>query len=470
MAKPVTKRDLIWGYSASALNIGAGLILLPIVLRYLPPEDVGLWFVFITLASLAQLLEMGFQPTLARNVAYVTAGAPALHKVGLGDASSTNGEIDQALLDTLVASARRIYQGVAVLAALLLLFGGTFYVSTLLTPDQNRTTSLIAWVIFASGYIVTFYYGYINGLLQGRGDVTQANKVIVITRSTLILLGGSSVVVGYGMLGLGFAAMLSAIVGRAVAYRYLYYSYKESNLKKTSEQINVQKEIIKTLWHNASRLGAVQVGAFLIQRGNILIASSMLGLVTAASYGMTVTILMTLSGIASVISQLQVPHMSALQAKGDKRSLSSIYGGILVLSWGAFILGMIVLLAFGSDLLVWIGSETRLLPEPLLLVLGVVLLLEMNHSLAATYLTTTNHIPFLRAALVSGICISTLSLISVQSLGALGLVLSQGIVQLAYNNWKWPRMARTDLGIGWRKLLTLGIRTVLGKLTVPSMN
>jgi len=35
MAKPVTKLDLLWGYTATALNNGAGLILLPVILRYL---------------------------------------------------------------------------------------------------------------------------------------------------------------------------------------------------------------------------------------------------------------------------------------------------------------------------------------------------------------------------------------------------------------------------------------------------
>src|SRR6266567_8101153 len=71
----ISRRDIYWGYAAQLLNVGAGLILLPVVVRYFSPEDVGLWFVFITLAGLAQLLEFGFQPTLARNTAYVYAGA-----------------------------------------------------------------------------------------------------------------------------------------------------------------------------------------------------------------------------------------------------------------------------------------------------------------------------------------------------------------------------------------------------------
>ena len=458
MGRSVTRRDLFWGYAASALNVGAGLILLPIVLRHLSPDDVGLWFVFLTLASLAQLLEMGFQPTLARNVAYIYAGATSLVKVGLPDAARGSAGLDQALLDALVASARRIYQAVAALAALVLLGPGTFYIRSLLTPHQDHTRDLIGWVVFASGFIINFYYGYVNGLLQGRGDVTQANKVIVVTRAVMILLGGAAVAAGYGMLGLGAASALSAISGRGLAYRYFHASHP---VRGGKGQGAARLDLIRTLWYNASRLGLVQLGAFLIQRGSILVASSFLGLAVAGQYGMTVTVLMTLSGVASVICQVQVPHMSALQAKADKAGLSAVFGEIVLLAWTVYLLGFVVLATMGGDMLGWIGSRTRLIPQGPLIALGLVILLEMNHALAATYVTTANKVPFLRAALISGVCTLLLSLAVVRDFGITGLIVAQGGVQLAYNNWKWPRMARRDLGASWSGLIRAGLRRAL---------
>jgi len=460
VAKPVTQRDVLWGYAASALNIGAGLILLPVILRYLPSEDVGLWFVFITLASLAQLLEMGFQPTLARNAAYVYAGAQILIKVGLPSEESCAGQINKELLDTLVAAARRIYQAVAIMAALVLLLAGTYYISTLLTPNQDHTSSLLAWVAFASGYIVNFYYGYINGLLQGRGDVSQANKVVVITRSLLIILGGVAVALGYGMIGLGVASMLTAIVGRFAAHRFFYANYIPSNELIGRELSGSQQALIKVLWHNASRLGAVQLGAFLIQRGNILIASSFLGLAAAASYGMTITVLMALSGIAMVICSIQVPHMSALQAKNDRESLASVYGQIILLSWSVFTVGQLILIVLGDSLLDFIGSKTELLPMWPLALLGFIFLLEMNHSIAATYLTTMNRIPFVYASLISGLGIIALALLSIKQFGVLGLIAAQGLVQLAYNNWRWPSEAIFHLEKPLQSILNLGLRRI----------
>lgn len=459
MAKPVTRRDVLWGYAASALNIGAGLILLPVVLRYLHSEDVGLWFVFTTLASLAQLLDMGFQPTLARNAAYVYAGAQTLYKVGLPNEPASAGQINKALLDNLVTAARRIYQAVAMVAALVLLLPGTYYISTLLTPNQDHTSSMLAWVAFASGYIVNFYYGYINGILQGRGDVSQANMVVVITRSLLIFLGGGAVALGYGMIGLGVASMLAAIAGRMVAYRFFYANYILSEASRGKKIFQSQKEVIKVLWHNAKRLGAVQIGAFLILRGNILIASSFLGLAAAASYSMTMTILMTLSAVAMVICQIQIPYMSALQSKGDRKRLISVFGEVLLVSWVFFLTGLAVILVFGNDLIALIGSDTNLLSNKPMLILGLVFLLEMNHSIAATYLTTTNRVPFVSAALFSGIGIQILALVTISSWGVIALIGAQGIVQLAYNNWKWPIEANRHLQSSFIELLQAAMRS-----------
>jgi O-antigen/teichoic acid export membrane protein len=455
MATPATRRDIIWGYVAQALNIGAGLILLPVILHFLPPEDVGLWFVFVTLGSLAQLLEFGFQPTMARNTAYVYAGAQVLVRKGLSS-SPENPCLNLQLLSDLVHTARGIYRIVSLLAFVALIGGGTFYISQLLVPTQDPWLYLSAWITFAFGYVATFYYGYFNGLLQGRGDITSANKVIVITRGTFILLGAVLVVLGYGLIGLGIASLISAIIGRWASRRYYFTVFRPEARQAHYLKVTGGKRLLSTLWHNSWRLGMVHLGAFLIQRASILIASSFLGLAAAASYGMTITVLMALMSIATVLANVQLPHMNALQLAGDRQALRAIFGEILIVAWIAFLSGLGFLLLYGDDLLILISSRTPLLPVPELMVLGVIMLLELNHSVAASYITTTNEVPFLKAALFSGLIIVLLSLALVSSCGVWGLILAQGVVQLAYNNWKWPKDAIAHLGGNFSGVLWTG--------------
>ena len=92
-------------------------------------------------------------------------------------------------------------------------------------------------------------------------------------------------------------------------------------------------------------------------------------------------------------------------------------------------------------------GDFDILPFDLLLVLLVSVLLEMNHSNAATYLTTKNEVPFLSSSLISGVVIVVASIISVVvlELGLLGVLLSYFLTQLSFNNWYWPYVAFKDL-------------------------
>jgi O-antigen/teichoic acid export membrane protein len=446
LKKSISKNELVWGYSASILNVGAGIVLLPIILRYLQVEDVGLWFVFLTLASLVQLLEMGYQQTITRNVAYVYAGAQDLNKEGLPEEKNHLGKINVELLTSLTIAARLIYRIIALLASIILLICGTYYIETLITPNQNKGNIINAWILYSLGHTLTFYFGYIIGFLNGRGAVTQCNKITIITRGSLILLSVIAVVNEHGLLGLGWASLMSAILGRLVAYYYFKSSYKFLNTDLIIEKDNISKKIIKVLWHNASRLGGVQVGAFLVIRGNILIASSTLGLAAAASFAMTITLLMTLIGIATAICQLQLPRLSAMQFDKNPKNIAIIYGQILIYSYSVYIFGLIILIAFGGILLESIGSTTQVLEPIHLILLGIIFFLEMNHGIAATYLTTLNKIQFLKPAIISGLMILIFASLSVFYFGIIALILSQGIVQLFYNNWKWPLEASKNIG------------------------
>ena len=457
------KGDYLWALAAQALNVGAGLLLLPVILRYLDSGEVGLWFVFLALGSLAQLLELGFQPTLVRSTAYVYAGARSLSASGLPPSAESNAGVSMELLASVVSAAKTIYVRVAALASFVMLGAGTAYVYSLIAGGKHAAAILAAWIAFSLGCIATFYFGYFTALLQGRGDVTRANQVTIAARGVFLVLGVVGLTLGFELLGLGLASLVAGVVSRLIAYSFVYDDVRMKVVRATKVAPESRDAVIRALWPNARRMGAVQVGAFLMQRGNILIASSALGLAAAASYGMTVTVLSALLSLAMVMCQMRMPSLSAMQMSGVKRETAALYGRIVIETWSIFLVGLVVVLLFGDLGLATISSRTSLLPDVQLAMLGVVLLLELNHSVAASYLTTINKVPFVVAAVVSGVAVSLISLLLVHPLGVAGLILAQGAVQLAYNNWKWPREALRHLQVGPLDVLRLGGRELLGK-------
>lgn len=452
-------RDLHWGFLAQGLSVAAGLLLLPMVLHYLPTKEVGLWFVFVSLAGLAQLLELGFQPTIARNVAYVYAGAQKLTAEGY-EVNPDNSSLNIELFQQLFAASKKIYFHVSLAALAVLVIIGSAYISTIISPDMSLFHIIMAWLAFALGYVINFYYGYFNGFLQGRGDVTAANKVIVASRVAMIILGCLFLAGGLGLIGLGIASLLSSVISRLLAGRFFWHEEITRSAELSKVRVSGQNPLMAIIWPNANKLGWVYLGAFLITRANVLIATSFLGLVEVASYGLTFQVLATFAGLATVVLNLKMPRINSHQMNGAHSEIMKDFGLSLVAALLVFGVCVLVLLVFGSEMLAMVGSKTHLLEMNLLVLLSLVMFLEVNHSVCASYLTTFNEVPFVKAALWSGVGIVILSMlaVSVFHLGILGMILAQGVVQLAYNNWKWPREAANKMGCTFFSIISVGFK------------
>ncbi|EKP0297377.1 oligosaccharide flippase family protein [Aeromonas veronii] len=450
----VNRIDILWGYSAQLLNIGVGILLLPILVVTLNSEELGLWYVFMAMVSLAQLLEFGFQPTIARQAAYIYNGATEIKRSGLP--ATVSGELNIDLLVNLIHSSKYIYRWIAILVAVLLWGMGSLYIYTL-NYAGDLTTAYMSWFLFASASVITFYFGYFNALLQGRGDITLVNKVVVASRVSYVLLAIVLLLLKFSLLAIAIASLISCIINRMLISR-AFYNEKNRDLKKSKPTANLNK----VLWANTWRLGLVQFGAFLIQRGNMFIAATYLGLTIAASYGLTMQLSMIIMTLANQLMALQLPKMNSLQAAGKINELKNLYSSSVLVAFILLISGFTGLTLLGEPILALIGSETKLINSQLLALLGVVLLLETHHSISATYLTTTNQVPFLKAALVSGVGVTILSyaLVYWGDLGVTGLIIGQGVVQLFFNNWYWPKVAMQHLNITPLELASRGYKSI----------
>jgi O-antigen/teichoic acid export membrane protein len=440
MLKHANRNDIIWGYAAQLLNVGAGVLLLPFCLRFLNSGELGLWYVFIALAGLAQLLEFGFQPTIARQTAYVYSGAQALTSVGLP--RNEAGALRLPLLADLVAAARNVYRLVAFGAAGVLYFLGTFYLYSLLDRSVDATAVLLSWIVYATGALTNFYYGYFNGLLQGRGEQTAANKMVAISRGCMVVLSLPLLACGAGLAGLAAASLASAVVSRVLIKR-TFFCPARSETAYLRQNKGDPKALTLMLWKSAWRMGVVQLGAFMILRANLFIATSYLGLRAAASYGLSLQLLGLLASMSTLLFTLQMPKMNALQTQAKSDELKTLFASALIASWVIYIVGASVLLSAAGPMLGILKSNTSLLPAPWLAVLVLIMFLEMNHALSAMYITTINQVPFAAAAVLSGVAIIGLgaTLLHYTDLGIGALIIAQGLVQLAYNNWKWPFIA-----------------------------
>lgn len=446
------KKDVFWAYLSQFLQYGAALLVLPLLLKKLTSSELGVWYVFMTISTLVTMLDMGFTPTLARNVSYVFSGAKRLLKDGL-EASDVLGTVDYGLLKIVIKTARYFFILIAIGATILLATLGSWYILYVTNGQVDRQTILVSWVVFVIATIINLYYKYYTPLLQGRGMYAAFYKSSALANISFVVVAALLLKLNFGLVSISIGFLVSALVGRWLSWYYFYDKRFCANLECASLAPFNSVEIFQILWHNAWRLGVGVIGAFLILRASILLSSAYLGLATTAAYALTLQIYSVLQNMSTVVFGIQQPKLVQYRVLNQFVKFRNLIQIGFSCSLGLFLIGAITFIFLGSFLIQWIGGGTELLSFHLLVWIGFMALLELNHSLAAGVIVTGNKVPFVKSALLSGVAIVLSSWLGLRfaGLGIEWLIASQFFVQLAYNNWKWPWLVCKELYIDKNK-------------------
>lgn len=436
----ISSSDIKWSYFGFFLNIANGLIILPFLLKYLTSVEIGLWYTFMSISALINLLDFGFSPTLARNVSYAWGGSQELKKVGTGDDVIYN-EPNYVLLNSVFNVTKKIYLIISLISLFILFTVGTLYILSI-TKEVSGSNHLIAWGIFCLGIFFNLFYSYWTPLLRGIGAIKHGQFASIIARTLQIVLTIIGLLLSFNLIAVAFAFLVSGFVLRLISKIYFYKNInleKWNSLKKDVNQL-MFKKTFSIIWHNAWRLGLVSFGTFLITQSNTLLCSSYLGLETTASYGITLQLFSIIAALSSTLYLIYLPELNIAFLHKKNKRIKDIISFCISVNWIIYISGALFVIFFGEKLLEIVQSPVSLLPTGLLVFMAVFLFLENNHSMFGAFITSENKVPFMKAALFSGlaIIITSFILVSKTNLGIFGLLLSQAIIQLLYNNWKWP--------------------------------
>lgn len=460
----INKGDVIWSYLGYIYKIAINLIMLPLTASFLSPKDLGLWFTFVSLGAFASLLDFGFLPTITRNITYSWSGAADIQKEGYVDTGTKEVNID--LFNALLFTSKRLYLVISLCAFGLLSTVGTIYILRI-TSEENNTNYIIAWLIYCLAIFLNIYYEYWNAFLRGTGLIKESQKAQIISISIQFVLTCIGLALNFDLIAIAVSYLMCGVVLRQLS-KYFFYRKHYSLLKITSIKVDHYfKEIFQKIWHNAWRSGLTTLGSFIITQGTTLICSASLGLETTASYGLVLYLFSVISTIASIPYSTYTPSLNEARLNNDNKKLTNLVSFSVCFGWICFISCWVGLLLFGDKLLIMIHSKTPLMSFEILTFMGLFLFLEFNHSLFCNIITTSNRIPFVKASLLSGfsILVISISLLNTTDIGIWAIVLSQGIVQLSYNNWKWPLEVFRELNINVKTILMNTFEFIKKKVT-----
>ena len=447
LVQRVSRSAVSWSLLAAALRFGSALLLLPLILWRIPPDELGLWYVFVSLGSLAALLDLGFAHTVTRSAGYLWAGSRLLLPFGIAEppietdptAGAIHRQPNLPMLSNLVASLRVYYLSVGALVLLLLITAGGVWIWHKSEGLANAQSIRLAFLAYAIGVSLGLANSVWPSLLAGINAVKEAQQITAACLLAYFCLAVAGLLAGFGVWALVSATIVAAfaerLLGQAVFYRLVPLRSGKFDLS-----------MLRTLWPNAWRTAAVGLGAFMVFQANTLICSAFLDLRTTASYGLSLQAVSLLVGLSDIWVRVRLPAINHLRAQGMVERIPAIFRPRIILALLTFGVGAAVLLLLGRPLLELLNARTQLLPAALLATLLLIQLLEMHHSLYGELVYSENVNPFVKPALISGLAIIILSVLLTPRFGVWGMLFASGCVQLCYNNW-WP-VRRAIRGLG----------------------
>lgn len=460
----LSKKDIVWGYFAQFFSIASGIITLPLILQMLTAEEIGMNYLMLTVGSLVTLFDFGFAHQFGRNITYVFSGAQELKKEGI-ETTISNQNINYRLLATMIYTAKFVYKRLALIVLFFMLTFGSLYIYKVTDGFKNVENSFIIWIVYSVSTFFNVYYSYYTSLLTGKGMIMESKKAMVYSRLVYIFLTFIFLYSGLGLLGVAMANLIAPFVSRYISYNYFFAIELKDKISVYNITNKEKFDLFTIIWFNAKKLGLVFVGSYAINKLSMFLAGLYLSLSDIASYGLMIQLIGLIVAISGTLFGIYQPRFSALRVADNKVSLIKEFAFSMNIFYILFILGSAFIIIFGTWILSIIGSNTTLPMLSILVIYSIIILLECNHSNFATFIITKNNIPFVESSLIAGACIAIgcFYSLSYTASGILGLVLVQGICQLAYANWKWPYVVCREFNISFSRFIFLGMNESINK-------
>jgi O-antigen/teichoic acid export membrane protein len=366
----------------------------------------------------------------------------------------------------MIQTARLFYRVLALLVLLVMLTFGTMYMYQVTDGFVKVENTLVIWIIFSFATFFNLNFAYYIALLTGQGLIMESKKAILLGKLAFILLAFIFLYAGLGLLGVTLAGLIMPFAQRFIAHYYFFTKELTNNINQFKISFQEKFELFKILGYNASKLGLVLIGAFAVTRFSLFLAGLFLTLPETAAYGLMVQLFSIINTLSGTLFGIYQPRLAALRVEDNRWGMLKDFAFSMQVYYIFFLTASFTLVFSGEWLLGLIGSNAVLPAMIIMILYGLVVFLEGNHANFATFIITNNDIPFVPSSLIAGTIIVAGSFLVLKYtlFGLLGLVLVQGLTQLAYANWKWPYEVCKSFNISFWKFLIIGFKESKNKI------
>ena len=441
-----------WSWLFNGLRMGAALLLLPLLVRLLSKSDLGMHYVLLSLGTLAMMVDFGFAGAIWRAVCLALAGGRELRAEGLAPAMEAQSTPNHELLWDVLATTRKLYGVLAVIALLLLGAGGTFVVGRHAHETSAPEITWLAWALTLALAVWEVYAGWWGTYLAALNRVVTAARLNCLAHGLKLLLAAGMLLAGLGLLALPLAGLIATGVQRLLARRACLQVLSAWPPPQRSTDT---RGLLRVLWPNSWRQGVIGVGSYLGAMVTALICLEVFGLAANAQFGLSLQLLSVAQGMAMAWTGVKWPELAQHCARGDFAAMRRVFQPRLWLQLLTCVALASALVLLAQPLINWLGSNKEVLPVGWFALLALSGLLEMHFSTWGSLIATGNRIPVMWSAVLGTLAGLTLTLVLLNAttwgLGA--LVAAPLLVGCAFNYWYWPAYGSRFMGTSWPRFM-----------------
>jgi O-antigen/teichoic acid export membrane protein len=426
---------LFWGYFSRVSSIASSLIIMPFALIQFSAEAFSIWMIFVTFYGLIVVFDFGLTTTISRQYNYILAGAKSIEQQGVSE--SAGRAVDKKLFTHLYLSSKAIFSTIAVGATLLLIAVYYFYLLPITTNYQLSIA--LEWLLYSIAIVISLYCLSYNAIFFGTHNIESIYRVCSVSNLIFFVSAITLIQFDYGLLAIAIGRILSAIA---------YFIFAKYEIKKFAMMASFEEghaanatEVLKKLFPNATKLGGVTLGNFLVTKVSVLLVASYFPLAISGSYSLTLNIFSVMMSVCLLFMTIKTPTLNVLRQEAKNIELLRQQKKIrlVCLLTGSFFFASFALL--GGPILEFIGSSTKLANMPVIWLFSVLSLLEINRLISMNFIMTANKVPFLKPALLTGVIsiVLTISLFEWGYISLLMPIIVQLLAQSFFNNWYWTK-------------------------------
>lgn len=406
------------------------LAVLPLLLRSVPAEQMGVYYVIFSLMGLLAMVDLGISVSFTRAMGYAWAGARSIKSTGVEDISQLSVKPHWDLVSDLFETMRWFFQRTVFFGYILLGAGGCMYMLYIRPSSMSVSTILLLWLSYLTFACVNYVSNVWVILLQAGNNVRDHQMFFGISIAAGYIFSIGGLLLGFGLWAMCASFAIQSLVMRVCCELRCRNGFARQLFLHRGV---FRKDYFSAIWPNSWRFGLAQGAGSFTTSLPVLISSYVIGLGESASVGVTVQVVVAITQIAGIGFQVKVPLFNILRASGDIARLKAVFIQRLLLY-----IYLCIIIGSGFVLIgPWLFSHVIKTKTPLLagcaLILSLLFIsLEGVQASFQRLLVSNNTVPFWKRSIVLTLTLAVIGSVSAGAAGVSGLLASLIVWKLLY--------------------------------------